>query len=88
MNRTLIIKVYGNNKSFHPMYFISPEDGRETQPIGTMTTDGMEKLHASNMLQEIPAEEINDTYFRHTWFLTDITTSKYYQLKLPKHGSN
>lgn len=86
-NRKLIIKVLGI-KTFYPLYFISPEDTGDMQPVGTVSAEGMELLNINNSLQEIPIEEINDTYFRHKAFLMDITKSKYYHLKIPSHATN
>lgn len=80
-NRKLIIKAYDKIKNFYPLYFIGPQDESELKPAGTISTQAMAQFHKQELLTEIPVTEIIETYFRHKWFLTDIKTSKFYELK-------
>lgn len=80
--RRMIVKVYSKIKNFHPLYFIGPQDESDTQPIGTITPKGLATMDKEQMLTEISQVEIIETYFRHKWLISDVRTSKYYELKI------
>lgn len=80
--KRFIVKVYGTIKNFHPLYFLDNNDGSETKPVGTITKEGLTVLEEKHLLEEIPGTEIIEVYFRHKWLLTDIKTSRYYELKI------
>ena len=80
IHRKFIIKVYSIIKNYHPLYFISSADSSDHPPLGIITGKGLEVLQKENLLKQIEATKIVETYFRHKWFLTDIKTSTYYEL--------
>ncbi|MBI3500786.1 MAG: hypothetical protein HY063_03245 [Bacteroidetes bacterium] len=80
--KRFILKIYSGIKNFHPIYFISPEDTSEMRPLGNLSMKGIELLQSEGMLTEIPATEIIENYFRHKWLLSEIQSSKYFELKI------
>ena len=78
--KKLIVKIYEGIKNFYPLYFISSAD-TDNQPIGTITPKGLEAMNKENLLTEIPHTEIIENFYRHKWLMSDVKTSRYYELK-------